>query len=388
MNISVFTDLRFTSHARPTGVGKHIFQMVSGLSQIPGHELSALAMRDQASHYRSGSLSFLPARPLPLSWKLAEAAWTLTGHPLADRWCGNPDWIYCPKNDFIPVRKSRVAVTIHGAHGLDPQFRQPSGMSARLNQTRSRLSYRRILRQADLVLTVSEFLKRQMMDWFEVPEDKFCVVGNGVEPEFFAAAEQPVGGSGQPLDRPYVLCVGGLNELDGGDRILRVASVLRQKTPDLRILVAGGDHEPAMLAAAGGGKRGESGKWKAESRKSGSEQNVELLGYIGVAQLALLMRDAVALFYPTRYETFGIAAAEAMAAGTPVVTCRSTAVPEIVGEAALFAAADNPDEMAEIILTLFNNRIMRAAYSQLGRERAKKYTWEACIKRLAAALAE
>ena len=379
MNISIFADLRFTSHPRQTGVGKHISQMVDGLSRIQGNQLSVLAARDQAGHHRAGSLSFLPAHILPLPWKVAEAVWTLTGHPVADRWvggdahrvplqAGTPDWIYCPKNDFIPIRKSRVAVTIHGAHELDPQFPQSKSFAARLNRARRRASYQRMLRQADLVLTVSEFLKEQMMAWFGVPEEKFRVVGNGVEQEFFDAANQSRGVSGQAADRPFVLCVGGLNELDGGDRILKVAALLQRRQPDLRILVAGGDHRPEWLAAATEAK------------------NIALLGHVASAQLALLMRDAEALFYPTRYETFGIAAAEAMAAGTPVVTCRSTAVPEVVGEAGLYVDPDCPEECVEAITTLLSDSRMSIENSRLGAEVAKGFTWQACVDRLFVAL--
>lgn len=381
MNIRVFTDLRFTSHPTPTGVGKHIFQMVGGLSRIQGNQVSVLVARDQAGDHHAGSLSFLPAHLLPLPWKVAEALWTLTGHPVADRWEGHdahraplqrgtPDWIYCPKNDYIPIQKSRVAVTIHGAHELDPQFPQSKSLAARLDRVRRRTSYLRTLRQADVVLTVSEFLKQQMMAWFGVPERKFRVVGNGVEQEFFDAANQPRGVSGQAADRPFVLCVGGLNELDGGDRILKVAALLQRRQPDLRILVAGGDHRPEWLAAATEAK------------------NIALLGYVASAQLALLMRDAVALFYPTRYETFGIAAAEAMAAGTPVVTCRSTAVPEVVGEAGLYVDPNSAEESAAAILMLLGDGELWEFHSAAGRQHAINLSWRHCVRRLAAAFSE
>lgn len=79
MDIRVFTDLRFTSYSYPTGVGKHIANMVKGLTGTAGNDLSLLAARDQAG--LSGSLSFLPIRTLPLPWKLAEATWVLTGRP-------------------------------------------------------------------------------------------------------------------------------------------------------------------------------------------------------------------------------------------------------------------------------------------------------------------
>jgi len=368
MKIVAFTDLRFTSSKTPTGVGKHIFQMVHGLSQIQGNHVSLLAARDQVQ--RPGSLSFLPIRELPLTWKMAEAAWTVSGHPFADRWCGNPDWVYCPKNDFIPMRNIRVAVTAHGAHELDPQMPQPRTISARLNRLRRRTSYARMLRGADLVLAVSEFLKKQMVEWFDVPPDKVCVVGNGVELEFFQAADQLTGLSSEPPDRPFVLCVGGLNLLDGGDRVIEVAAALRRKAPDFRVLVAGGDHTPELMARAA------------------TLSNLHLLGYVRSEQLACYMRDAVALLYPTRYETFGIAAAEAMAAGLPVVTCRSTAVPEVVGDAAIYVDPNQLEQAVEALLALHSQAGLRADLVGRGRRQAKLYTWPACVARLQKALVE
>lgn len=366
MKLCVFTDLRFSTHPLPTGVGKHIFQMVHGLRQLKGNDVSLLAASDQAQF--PSSLAALPSRVLPLSWKAADALWTVTGHPVADCWCGDVDWIYCPKNDFIPIKKSRVAVTIHGAHELDPNMLQSGGLSARLNRLRRRTSYRRMLNQAALVLTVSEFLKKQMAEWFQVPPEKCCVVGNGVEPEFFRVADQTTGLSGEPNDRPFILCVGGLNYLDGGDRVIRLASLLLAKSLDLKILVAGNQHEEALRVAAN------------------NLPNLALLGYVPAERLAQYMRDSFVLFFPTRYETFGIAAAEAMAAGTPIITCRSTAVPEIVGDAALFVDPDNTEAVLEAVVALQAQVSLRENLTTLGKVRAQAYTWPACIARLQSAL--
>ncbi|MCU0784783.1 MAG: glycosyltransferase family 4 protein [Verrucomicrobia bacterium] len=366
MNICVFTDFRFVTYPALTGVGKHIIQMVQGLSRINGNKVTALAAHDQIRNF--GPLSFAQVHELPLPWKLAEAVWTATGHPVADRWCGNPDWVYCPKNDYIPIRNVRVAVTIHGAHQLDPHMPRSRGLAGYLNRMRSRTSYTRALRQADLVLTVSKFLKAQVVDWFNVEPEKICVVGNGVESEFFRVAQASRGCSGEPPDRPFVLCVGGLNYLDGGDRMVEVASLLNKQARDLRVLVAGCQHSDQLKA------------------KAAQLPNLVLLGYLESERLAHYMRDAVALLFPTRYETFGIAAAEAMAAGTPVITCRSTAVPEIVRDAGLYVSPDSPEEAVEAIRELMANSGLAAEYIQRGHDRAGQYTWAACVRKLNGAL--
>ena len=367
MKIQLFTDLRFTTNPRPTGVGKHIVQLATGLASSEAHDLSLLVAGDQAAQHQAGALAAMDGHRLPLPWKASEAVWNLTGRPYMDRWSDQPDWVYCPKNDFIPIKHSRVAVTIHGAHELDPEFPQSSNLSSRINRIRRRLSYRRMLEQADLVFTVSTFLQQQMMDWFQVPEEKFCVVGNGVESEFFEAAELPFGRSGERDRGPYVLCVGGLNRLDGGDRMLGLAAALQASAPDMRVLLAGADHEADLLAQAE------------------AHPNLQLLGYTLPQQLAAYIKDAFALFYPTRYETFGIAAAEAMAVGTPVVTCRSTAVPEIVGDAGIYVNPESAAEAADAIANLLRDSSLWQKYSSLGIERAQSYTWQACVDRVGVA---
>jgi glycosyltransferase involved in cell wall biosynthesis len=98
------------------------------------------------------------------------------------------------------------------------------------------------------------------------------------------------------------------------------------------------------------------------------------------------MRDALALFFPTRYETFGIAAAEAMAAGTPIITCRSTAVPEVVGNAALYVNPDHAEEVVDVFLAIQGQPGLRSDLIARGHQRAKAYTWGACVDRLQQAL--
>jgi glycosyltransferase involved in cell wall biosynthesis len=372
MRIKIFTDLRFTGLAAPTGVTKHIHRMVRGLAAHHSNSVSVLAARDQVDAQQripaANLISGLPTTVVPWSWKPAEAMWTIFGRPFADRWCQDADWVYCPKNDFIPLRNARIAVTVHGAAGLDPAMRRSLTPREVFSRWRSRTGYQRMLGQAAVVLTVSELLKGQVVNWFGVNPDRVCVVGNGVEEVYFEAAGLPAGLSGEPGDRPFVLAVGGLNHLDGGDRILRFAQLLSQRQPDFRVLVAGRQHDEHLR------------------RQAMEMPNVTLLGYQRSERLALYMRDAAALVFPTRYETFGIAVAEAMAVGTPIITCRSTAVPEVVGDAGIYANPDEPQSIVEALVELQIRPALRDDLIKRGRQRSQAYTWAACVSRLQNAL--
>ncbi len=370
MKIRVFTDFRFTANTKPTGVGKHIFQMAQGLTNNASNQVSILATKDQMGQAQAFSTQLslnAPPTQLPLPWKAAEALWTLTGGKAVDAYCPDTDWVYCPKNDFIPLRKTKLAITVHGAHELDPQMPQPNDIASRLNRIRRKMSYSRITSRADLIVTVSDFLKEQIIDWFDCDENKIVVVGNGVEQDFFDVAQKPAGISGYATDKPYLLSIGGLNEIDGGDNILNVAQQLKKTCPEIIIRVAGNQHESKLLAIAE------------------KLDNVELLGYVPKEQLAPLMHDALALLFLTRYETFGIAAIEAMAAGTPVITSGGTAVPETIGDAGLYVSLDAM-ETCETIVKLINDPQLYELMQNKGFERAQHFTWNACVDRLHSAL--
>ena len=381
MQLCLFYDYRFATNPSPTGVPKHAYFMAKGLMAEPRFQVTGLVPADQIGH--QGCLNFLPPTRLPLPFKMARELWTWTGHPLADRWLGDADWVYCPKNDWIPVRKAKYAVTIHGAHELDPAFTPPPrGLTHRLDHLRTRRQDLLMCEHADVVLTVSEWLKQFIVEQFHTDPKKIVVVGNGVDPVFYEVAgasplRHVTGGSRatispEPLNReplnpasqPYILCLGGLNYVDGGDRILALAECLKRSGQPWRIKVVGNQHDPGMAELA---------------ERTGV---IDLLGYVPHEQLAPLMAGALAFYYPTRYETFGMGAAEAMAAGTPVLTSRCTAVPEIVGDCGIYVNPENSDEVFDAICALLAEPAKRQALIVQAQERAKLFTWDECVNRL------
>lgn len=366
MRVTAFADWRFISHPHPTGVGKHLSHVLTGLAQIPGLLLTRLAAADQLS--TPPSFPSLTTHALPFGWHLSQAAWAVSGLPFADAWADHPDWVYCPKNDFVPLRRARVAFTVHGAPELDPGLPQPRGSRAVFERLRSRAIYHRALSRADRILTVSGFLKDWVVRHFKTSPDKIQVVGNGVEPDYFAAAQLP---RQTQTSNPVILAIGGLNYLDGGDRLLAFARVLQRELPDFRLQLAGRNHDPALAAGAAALK------------------NLTLLGYQPANQLARRLRNAFAFLYPTRYETFGIAGAEALAAGTPVIASLATAVPETLGAAALYARdPDDPGELVDLVRELARRPALRDSLVDAGRTRAGQFTWAGVTSRVLRALSQ
>lgn len=356
---------------RTTGVGKHTVNMLLGLRSRPDFDVHLLASRSNlvGGHFPAdSSLRDFPFTALPVRRSVLEWSWNLLRRPCVDRWSGACDWIYCPMENYIPTKRARLASTIHDVSLLETDLQWSHNARARRQRRIWMRRLRPIHRHADLILTVSEFTAQRIRSLLGIPNRQIVVVGNGVEDVFFEpiptrSADPRIG------DRPFALVVGGLDERKGVDIIFAVAQELKSRNSDLLIAVAG---------FVGDG-------WRAQAEQF---PNVRILGYVDTPELPSLLQQSISLLFPSRYEGFGIPAVEAMAAGTPAVVSRLTALPEIAGDAGVYIDIEKPRQIAEQLLELHRDEAMRQQIIAAGRRRAEQFRWSKCVDRLANALTQ
>ena len=114
--------------------------------------------------------------------------------------------------------------------------------------------------------------------------------------------------------------------------------------------------------------------------------NVMFLGRLSDEQLSGLLTHATALAFPSLTEGFGLPPLEAMALGCPAIVAPCGALPEVCGDAALWAASHHPAEWASQIVRLCDESIHRSAVIARGREHAARFTWKSAANRLLAML--
>lgn len=154
---------------------------------------------------------------------------------------------------------------------------------------------------------------------------------------------------------PYVLCLGSRSANKNIGMIAGIAPRLAEC--GIGVVVAGGGNAKVF----GGGQ--------------GFEDGVVNLGRVSDETLVSLYRHATAFLFPSLYEGFGVPAIEAMKFGCPVIASDSSALPEVLGDAAILLPPHAPDRWLEAILSVHGDPARRAALIDKGHERVTRYSW-------------
>src|SRR5262245_20917149 len=109
--------------------------------------------------------------------------------------------------------------------------------------------------------------------------------------------------------------------------------------------------------------------------QSGAAHAITFTGYVPFAELPALYSLAEMFVFPSLHEGFGLPVIEAMACGTPVITGRTSSMPEIAGDAVEQVDAVDTAALGDAMVRLARSREQRDRLSVLGRERAGQFSW-------------
>ena len=219
---------------------------------------------------------------------------------------------------------------------------------------------------ADHVVTISEHAKKELVEWFRLPEEKITVTPLGVDHRWFVSPDQSDSdrvNAEYSLPGKFFLFVGTLQPRKNVARLIAahrlLPHALRHEFPLVIIGRAGWECD-AEVAALNEGDNGAL-RW---------------LRYVPDKDLIPLVSSATALVFPSLHEGFGLPLLEAFAAGTPVLSSNATSLPEVAGDAALLFDPKKPNEIAEAMKLLIKNESLAGQLVARGRQRAMLFTWE------------
>ncbi|HMF79045.1 MAG TPA: glycosyltransferase family 1 protein [Bryobacteraceae bacterium] len=352
-----------------TGAGRVARQLTEHLARCSGVSLRILA--DPGDHARIIPLVGEPWNRYEYLFTESEttrqqAKWFLLDRPRAEKYWPEAQIVFCTAESYVPVKKARLVVTLHDAAYFEPDaHRQDKAFSRQ--RLKWRLLYGKLARKADLFHTVSQFSADRLAHFFPEIRSRLRVVPNAVTPHFF----EPVTAAGEAYvkslglnDRPFVLVPGGLHFRKNAELILAAWPMLKGRFPDI-VLAVVNHSNPAYI-----------------ERTNEFGEDFRILGFVPDDGLRALYSAAQVVWFPSRYEGFGLPVVEAMACGAAVVTSRASSLPEVAGDAALLASPASPEDHVDSLGGLLEDSALRLELANRGKRRANLFTWESSATQL------
>lgn len=211
---------------------------------------------------------------------------------------------------------------------------------------------RKVLNRADQIIAVSQSSKNDLVEHFNIPPERIKVI--------YLASSLARIESSEPREN-YLLFVGGRNDYKNFTFFVEAIAPLLLKHSDLFLYCSGG------------------GKFTKEEQAILRELKVEykVKFYPGSDDsLKKLYSNALAFFFPSVYEGFGIPLLEAMNCGCPIGASQTSSLPEVSGDAALYFDPYCKESILTVAEKLVDSQHLRDTLRKKGFERAKEFSWQ------------
>jgi glycosyltransferase involved in cell wall biosynthesis len=333
------------------GIARYVYELLSCLREIgSAHEFSILVNRD----------SPLESMALPSNMRLVHAR---------TRWISLGEQFELPgilrriKSDlfhspsFVAPFYSpcKTVMTIHDLnHLVLPQFYTP------FHQAYYSFFVKRCIRHSEAILTVSEFSRSEIIRNLMVPPEKVAVTYNGVSPNYRRITDpetlQYVRDIYELPER-FVFCLTNNKPHKNVHQLVRAYSYSGLSIP----LVLACPFDPGILSVA---------------EQYGKKHLIYFSKFIDEVHLPAVYSLTDLFVYPSTYEGFGLPPLEAMACGAPVVVARSSSLPEVVGDLAIFANPFDYQDLARALVTGLADEPARRRMQEHGVAHARQFSWQ------------
>ena len=337
-----------------TGIEEYSYQIIKNLrDKLNDHQVVLYVRKDQQIDFE-----------IPKNWKIkiinCIRLWTQLGlsfelllHPI--------DTLFIPAHTVPIIHPKNTIVVVHG---LEYEFcPQAYSMFERFYM---RLTIKKSCTWASGIISVSQNTKKDLIDLYDVSENKIDVVYEGYEK---VESEKLKVKSGN--EKPYLLFIGRIEERKNIINIVKSFEILKEKF--------GISHELILVGRCGHGYD------KIQKYILDSKFKIEIkeLGFISEKEKWELLKNADVFVFPTLYEGFGIPILEAQSVGCSVLAANNSSIPEITNGSVLLCDHTDAESIAENIYHLISNEKLKNDIILKGLENVKRFSWNGCAEEIA-----
>lgn len=362
---------RANAHER-TGTEWYSYHLIQALKKlpVPGLEFmlySKKFLRDGLEEFPPGWDGKILTWRTRRFWNQFRLSWELWRHPV--------DLFFQPTHTLPLFKPKRIVTTLHdiGFERL-PHLYRPAELRYH------RMSANLAVKRADRILTVSEFSRREILERYKLPPERvvatpLAVDGARYRPDLPEEAKDAVLAKYR-LSRPFIVYAGRLEEKKNIANLVHAFSIFKGWR---------GVGDPVKLLLIGTPGFGiERIRKEIADRKMG--EHVVMPGYVPEDDMPALIACARMLVLPSWYEGFGLPILQAQACGTPVLASDAGSMPEVGGNAALYAKPEEPEQLARAMKTLTDEQSLWDRQRAAGLENVKRFSWDDTARRTLNAL--
>jgi len=347
-----------------TGVGTYLRNLLFQLAEIDRtneYFLFSSSWKDRFPAEKVPPFERLKFRDCRLPVRVLNSLWQKRRRPTLDFFFRTElDLTHSATPLILPTRGKKV-ITVHDIFFMD--FPDQAGEEA--GKVFFRLAAASF-RDADGIVTSSMVTSVELVSRFALDEKKVRIIPPGLDSRFLEdvpAAELEATRKRFSLPPSFLLFVGAQEPRKNLVRFVEALKIVHLHGLQIPLVLVGPEGEDSEAV-------------RAKAKKLGIGPWVMTTGYLQERDIRNAYRLATAFVLPSLCEGFGMPLVEAMASGLPVVASQISAIPEVCRDAAVYFQPENPESMAEKVVSILEDEGLRKRLIARGKERAREFSWK------------
>ncbi|KHO40333.1 glycosyltransferase family 4 protein [Clostridium tetani] len=228
-----------------------------------------------------------------------------------------------------------------------------------------------LIYDADAIITVSKYSKKDILRFFPMDEKKIFVTHLAADEKYRPLNKDKCNyilKNHYNIDNPFILYIGGFSPRKNIKSLLiSFSKIYKNLDKDYKLVIVGANKSGTKILMD-------------MAKDLNIESKIIFTGFVPEDHLPILYNSCETFVYPSLYEGFGLPPLEAMCCGTPVITSNVTSIPEVVGDGGILINPNDIDELSNSLEKTLLDVSFKYELKKKALERSSLYSWENTAK--------